>query len=86
MLYLFLPQWFDSPGWALAFSSSLFQASLLLARVSSVVRQSRYNLDFGSASDRSRLVSPYNRGDGGGEEYGEGMPGKGLQSSSDPNI
>ncbi|CAL1271925.1 unnamed protein product [Larinioides sclopetarius] len=51
-----------------------------------LVCATKYNLDFGSASDRSRLMSPYNRGDGGGEEYGEGMPGKGLQSSSDPNI
>ncbi|XP_054711604.1 alpha-catulin-like [Uloborus diversus] len=48
----------------------------------------KYNLDFGSASDRSRLMSPYSRGgEGGGEDYGDGgLAPKGLQSSSDPNI
>nr|XP_042908338.1 alpha-catulin [Parasteatoda tepidariorum] len=52
-----------------------------------LVCATKYNLDFGSASDRSRLMSPYNRGEGGGEDYGDGgLPPKGLQSSSDPNI
>ncbi|XP_035214530.1 alpha-catulin-like [Stegodyphus dumicola] len=54
-----------------------------------LVCATKYNLDFGSASDRSRLMSPYNRGEGAGEEYGDGaggMPPKGIQSSSDPNI
>ena len=48
----------------------------------------QYNLDFGSASDRSRLLSPYTRGAGEAEGGGEGggMNPKGLQSSSDPNI
>ncbi|GIY11756.1 alpha-catulin [Caerostris darwini] len=51
-----------------------------------LVCATKYNLDFGSASDRSRLISPYRSGEG-SDEYGEGgVPGKGLQSSSDPNI
>ncbi|GFV22199.1 hypothetical protein TNCV_2674411 [Trichonephila clavipes] len=36
VLYLtfsFLPQWLDSPGWTLAFSRNLFQASLLTVGV-----------------------------------------------------
>ncbi|KFM57298.1 hypothetical protein X975_13442, partial [Stegodyphus mimosarum] len=48
-----------------------------------LVCATKYNLDFGSASDRSRLMSPYNRGEGAGEEYGDGaggMPPKGIQS------
>ncbi|GFW01450.1 hypothetical protein TNCV_5031001 [Trichonephila clavipes] len=54
----FLPQWLDSPGWVLAFSRSLFQASLLPASVMQflVLKARRF---FSWPSNHLRLYVPF---------------------------